>query len=160
MKYYIKLDDTGKIIDSYGTTDESEDIEISLKEFLKVKYPDDNSFYCNFEDGKVIIINNDPREKEIIKNEKITEIKKIAHQIIIDKFPEWKQRNMAHASSDILDAKIFNGELTAEQETQRQELKQAWAWVNSIRSQSDDMEAELEELSAEDIKKYEVKYIT
>ena len=55
--------------------------------------------------------------------------------------PEWKQRNYIATSLTFTDM-IQDGEtLTAEQETQRSEIKAIWNTIQGIRTKSDEIEA-------------------
>lgn len=98
-------------------------------------------------------------KKDYYKDIKTTEIKQKAHKIIINRYPDWKQRNMAQRAVELVDIKTERA-LTTDEEAERQKLKDIKAWVDSIRSQSNVMEADLKNLTADEIKSYEVSYTT
>ena len=69
------------------------------------------------------------------------EVKAEAGRRIIEVCPEWKQRNYIATSLTFTDM-IQDGEtLTAEQETQRSEIKAIWTTIQGIRTKSDEIEA-------------------
>jgi hypothetical protein len=93
------------------------------------------------------------------KADKIREIKGSAHEVIISEYPDWKQRNLAHRASELIDKKYGDG-LTPEEETEEQALKDIWTWVKSIRTQSDTFEDEVNAIeTVEDVENYTWSFI-
>ncbi len=157
LKKLIKTDDNNTIIvsttnDNSYCKDPENWIEVgeTTDRNWKLDITDENMCYkYKYIDGEVVKRTDEDRKDEYIAN-MTTLIKHEANRIIIAKYPEWKQRNMIAEFSTILD----NGESTA----RKQELLDVWSWIGSIRSQSDAMEAQLQLLSAEEIKNYTIEY--
>ena len=71
----------------------------------------------------------------------VNQIKAEAGKRIVAICPEWQQRNYIATSLTFTDM-IQDGEtLTAEQETQRSEIKALWTTIQGIRTKSDEIEA-------------------
>ena len=71
----------------------------------------------------------------------VDQIKAEAGKRIVAICPEWQQRNYIATSLTFTDM-IQDGEtLTAEQETQRSEIKAIWTTIQGIRTKSDEIEA-------------------
>lgn len=72
----------------------------------------------------------------------ITQIKELAHQKIIAKYPLWKQSNM-HMRANHLNHKLIQGQTLTEAEQQEiVDLDAARVWVESVRAYSDTLEAQ------------------
>jgi len=69
------------------------------------------------------------------------QVKEEAARRILAIFPEWKQRNMNAQATAILQARVLNGSLTAEEQALSDSLNAAWAAVSAIRLASDTLEA-------------------
>lgn len=82
------------------------------------------------------------------KHIKILAIKKKAGEVIIERMPEWKQRNMIAEASLI----ISDGSLTqAQKDEALSDYKVYLAWTKSVRAYSDELEARVVAGEAVDI---------
>ena len=68
------------------------------------------------------------------------EIKQEAYEAIVTHLPEWKQRNLVARSVELTEKK-FDTSLTAEEQTELDDLKTKWGWVKQVRTNSDTAEA-------------------
>jgi hypothetical protein len=160
-KHYAQKNENNIVIHFFSDAFQSPDensifIEESNNRHCNKQASDEYGYIYKIENGKYIKRTDDDRKDEY-KQHKINIIKQTAHRIIINKYPAWKQRNMAQRGVELVDLKTER-ELTVEEEAERQALKDIKAWVDSIRSQSNAMESDLENLTGKEIKNYEVNY--
>ena len=73
----------------------------------------------------------------------VTDIKREAMRRILEKYPDWKQRNMATRGVELQDLWRQNGSWTSGQTSEDTALKAAWAWIDSARAASDTLESSL-----------------
>lgn len=67
-------------------------------------------------------------------------IKNKAEQVILARFPDWKQRNMLAAAQQ-----LGSGDaLTSEEASARETFSAAWSWINAVRARSDELEAQVD----------------
>ncbi len=66
----------------------------------------------------------------------VTQIKHGASQIILSRYPDWKQRNMTARAVQLLAAGTASG---AEWDA----LSAVWAWISAVRQESDRVEASI-----------------
>jgi hypothetical protein len=76
-----------------------------------------------------------PTDVEIVKGR--------AYQTIVERYPGWKQWNMHSRATELLYQLMTKGALTPEEQSEFEDIKAAWAWINEIRAQSDAEEAAL-----------------
>jgi len=69
---------------------------------------------------------------------RIPEIKAAAGAVIVERYPEWKQRNMIARMVEL------NTKATpsAEEEAEMAALQSVWDWVKAVRAESDRLEAD------------------
>lgn len=84
----------------------------------------------------------DPVQEEA---NRVKRIKFAAGQLIESYLPAWKQRNLLARFSELIDL----GNLTTEQQAEKDAITAVWSWVKSVRSESDRLEAD-ESLFVED----------
>ncbi len=68
------------------------------------------------------------------KAQKLANVKTFARNLILSKFPEWKQANMTARAVEILSASGTNT-------TEWEELQNAWAWIKQVRTYSNELES-------------------
>ncbi len=73
------------------------------------------------------------QQKEAIKAE--------TNRRILAAYPDWKQRNMIALGVSLTRIKAEGGSWTAGQQAEAVALDAAWAWIQAMRSHSDDLEA-------------------
>jgi len=116
-----------------------------------------NDVLSEMTDADKLIIDN--LEIADAKKIKIAEIKQAAQSVILATYPEWKQRNYTGRGMDILAKIVEGGTLTADETADRQQIENMGAWIFSIRSQSDSMEADIESFNnLSTIKAYSIAY--
>ena len=71
------------------------------------------------------------------------DIKREAFHRIVEKYPDWKQRNMSSRGVVLQDFWRQNGSWTSGQTSEDTALKAAWAWIDSVRTASDTLESSL-----------------
>ena len=69
---------------------------------------------------------------------RVPEIKEAAGVVIVERYPEWKQRNMIARMVE-LNAKATP---SAEEEAEMAALQSVWDWVKAVRAESDRLEAD------------------
>lgn len=74
-------------------------------------------------------------EKEQVVN--IAAIKSTANDIILEHFPEWKQRNYIARALELTNVVANGGTLTGEEITEVANLQAQWDWVKQVRDVSD-----------------------
>jgi len=70
---------------------------------------------------------------EQLEEQRIAEIKQVAYEFIVERYPEWKQRNMLAEASYLDRNDPSNPRIL--------ELEAVWEWVQRVRSVSDAAEA-------------------
>jgi hypothetical protein len=73
----------------------------------------------------------------------IADVKAEARRRIETVYPSWKQTNMIARSTELQEKRISGGSLTVSEQAEVVALEAAWAWVKSVRSASDSIEAAL-----------------
>lgn len=68
-------------------------------------------------------------------------VKRAAGDVILARYPDWKQRNMTAEAAALTRVLAAGGAWTAEQADRAAVLDGAWAWVSAIRAASDAAEA-------------------
>lgn len=80
---------------------------------------------------------------------RLEDIKGYAGRLILQRFPDWKQRNMIAFSLD-LERRLRRGETpSAAEQAQMNTIDSIWVWVKAVRSYSDTLEQRF--LNGEDI---------
>jgi hypothetical protein len=85
-----------------------------------------------------------------LKARRVSEIKDAASNIILERFPSYKQANMTARSVELQDIWRLSGVWTAEEQVEADAIKAAWAWVKAVRAHSNALEAEVMALSTAD----------
>lgn len=121
-------------------------------------YKSDSKWVCNNDNleryNDLLNTVKEPTLEEAIGN-KIDFIKNEAGRIIVSKYPEWKQRNLSARFIELLD----KGDLSEDEQKEKDAIYSVWDWVKNIRSQSDNMEAEVEAMNnISDIANYQIGY--
>lgn len=83
-----------------------------------------------------------PRPQEEIDayyNRKISRVKTYAGELILARYPEWKQRNMTMRSLTLQNTTP----LTDDEQAELASISAAWDWIESVRTASDQVEADL-----------------
>lgn len=75
------------------------------------------------------------------ETERVTAIKTRAGEIILARFPTWKQSNMTARFVELLNIELASSLSDAER-AEKQVLLGAWAWVKAVRDESDRLEAD------------------
>jgi hypothetical protein len=154
-KKYIKVNSNNVIIDSKSSAfvkDSAEWIEAGETDTRqwRLQLTDENFIFKykwasgQIKDRTATSIKNDTIA--ILKSNKKGEIKITANQLILSKYPLWKQSNLHSEMGDLLNKKI-DGNLTASEATRIEELKAIKSEVDNIRSQSNDFELEVDNLT-------------
>lgn len=78
------------------------------------------------------------REATEAAAQRIPDIKAAAGAVIVERYPEWKQRNMIARMVE-LNAKATP---SAEEEAEMAALQAVWDWVKAVRAESDRLEAD------------------
>jgi hypothetical protein len=91
---------------------------------------------------------------DILKVKKKAEVKDAARIIILSRYPTWKQNNMSGRAIELVD----KGELTIEEEAEKNNIRSAWEWIKGIRQQSDLKENDIESKSLEELKEYKIEF--
>lgn len=112
--------------------------------------PVDGRFYYVSGDGPPV-----ERPIEQIRKMRIDEVKAYARYHILQKFPEWKQANLTARGVELQDLWRMNDSWTAGEETEANLIKAAWGWVKLVRIHSDNLEAEINTLSFEELKTWQ-----
>ena len=85
----------------------------------------------------------------------INEIKAFTAQLIINHFPEWRQRNMIAWSANLTDLIVGGHTPTPEELAQKAQIQAVWGWVQTVRAFSGTLETRvqngevIDDLSAE-----------
>lgn len=82
----------------------------------------------------------EPEEINALRAATVVAVKVEASRRILSVYPLWRQSNMTKRACEIVDIRIDRA-LTEEEEAERQALKAAAAWVDTVRAASDDIEA-------------------
>lgn len=109
------------------------------------------------------IINNPNFDENLFKNDlienKIKEIKDKAYRIIVYEHPEWKQRNMIARAVELNDKQMESNGLEPSEVDEKIQMKNIWQWIKNIRSQSNQMENEINLLTnVQEISDYKINY--
>lgn len=87
------------------------------------------------EEEQVALLIDESRE-----NDRLQEIKTKAGEIILARFPIWKQHNLHMRFTELVDKALAGEELTAEEQAEKAASKVSWAWVKAVRTESDRLE--------------------
>jgi len=91
-----------------------------------------------------------------LKKYKILDIKRIAGNIIISKYADWKQRNIIVCLLELKTKSV----LTTDESLELKNYQSIWDWIKNIRQQSNNFENKINNLKTiEDVNNYEFKYI-
>lgn len=71
----------------------------------------------------------------------IAEIKMHAREIILTRYPEWKQANMTARSVELTEKLASGTALTVDEQGEIAAMKNVWAWIKTIRVASNEREA-------------------
>ena len=71
----------------------------------------------------------------------IAEIKMHAREIILARYPEWKQANMTARSVELTEKLASGTALTVDEQGEIAAMKNVWAWIKTIRTASNEREA-------------------
>ncbi len=80
----------------------------------------------------------------------IVEIKMRAREIILARYPEWKQANMTARSVELTEKLATGIALTDTEQAELAAMKAVWSWIKTVRTASDTHEAALAVLVAAD----------
>ena len=78
----------------------------------------------------------------------ISEIKAHAREIILARYPDWKQTNMTARSVELTERVATGGALTTAEQAEIDAMKAVWSWIKSVRAASDAHEAAVAALVA------------
>jgi len=100
--------------------------------------------------GGVVSGDNLPSDEEFsVKVAEYSEAKRIigiktkAGEIILARYPSWKQQNLQARFTELVD-KVQGGEaLTSQEQQEKDGIKAAWAWAKLVRAESDRLEADM-----------------
>lgn len=81
-------------------------------------------------------------------------IKAIASEVILGRVPQWKQSNMLAASQELAEIREVREHTPAEAAV-RGRIRAIWDWAKSVRSMSDEAEAELATLDLEQLRNWQ-----
>ncbi|MCW9045033.1 MAG: hypothetical protein OQK35_01755 [Alphaproteobacteria bacterium] len=87
---------------------------------------------------------------DAFKAQKILALKTQAGAIILEKFPDWKQRNMNMRVTEFQEIRIEGIALTAEEQAESNVLKLAANWIKLVRETSNSVEVEILALKTAD----------
>lgn len=73
----------------------------------------------------------------------VDEIKSSARNVILKRFPEWKQANMTARGTELTFTLASGGTLSEAEQAEVAELQAAWGWIKTIRTHSNKLEAEV-----------------
>lgn len=73
--------------------------------------------------------------------EKVNAIKGECGRRILEQYPDWYQRNMIAKATTLQEKRIDGGALTTTETAEAAALNAAWAWVDSMRAKSNELEA-------------------
>ena len=76
-----------------------------------------------------------------VEADRVVAIKAKAGEIILARYPAWKQANMTARFVELLNVELA-GNLNAVEQATKQTLVDAWAWVKAVRAESDRLEAD------------------
>jgi hypothetical protein len=97
------------------------------------------------------IVNAKVLKKSLIKND--------ANGVILNMYPYWKQNNIQTRAIDLVNIKL-DRVLTTEEQAEYDAIQAIKDWIYSIRTQSNDMELEVDGLTTlNDIESYSIDYI-
>lgn len=71
---------------------------------------------------------------------RVRAIKAAARQVILARYPEWRQANMTARAVELLDIRSSRA-WTSEEDAGAQALRAAWGWIKTVRGESDRAEA-------------------
>lgn len=77
-----------------------------------------------------------------LEDERKADIKNKAGEIILARYPSWKQANLQARFTELVDKVQSGGTLTAQEQMEKDGIKSAWAWAKLVRSESDRLEAD------------------
>ena len=69
-------------------------------------------------------------------------VKQEARIRILAKYPEWKQQNLTARAVELIELKHDNTTWTGPEQTEANAIHKVWDWVKSVRTASDDLEAQ------------------
>ena len=69
-------------------------------------------------------------------------VKAEARKRILAIYPEWKQQNLTARAVELVELKHDNTTWTSAEQTEADAIKVIWEWVKSVRTASDDLEAQ------------------
>jgi hypothetical protein len=90
----------------------------------------------------------DTAEVDSAKISKISAIKASANSTILNKYPDWKQRNYTGSGVGLLTKLVEGGTLTAEEIAEREAIEGMSTWIKGIRDQSDIMEIDVNSMTS------------
>jgi hypothetical protein len=73
---------------------------------------------------------------EYLEEERVIAIKAKARDVILSRYPEWKQANMTARFCELLAIES----LSESEQAEKQALLNVWAWVKLVRAESDRLE--------------------
>lgn len=95
---------------------------------------------------------------DCLKEEKRSQTKNEANRRIIDMLPEWKQRNYTAKSVELTEKKVDGLTLNQEELNFLAAIKDIWASVQQIRTASDTIEAEINNIGiSADLETYNIE---
>lgn len=78
---------------------------------------------------------------EQVRAPSVKEVKNKARELIVSRYPEWKQANMTARAVELIGYKI-NRALTQDEQAEEVALTAVWSWIKSVREASDLIEAQ------------------
>lgn len=75
-----------------------------------------------------------------VEDERIAAIKQQASNIILNRYPLWKQQNLHARFTELVDKAQSGEELTADEQIEKSNIKSVWTWAKAVRAESDRLE--------------------
>ena len=163
-KAYGRLNENGYIekwLNTCFDADRITDTDVFREEYTGGHYhkptTDDNGVYLyKAPNGKVIDTTDSDRADQY-RPQVVTRIKAEAERTILERYPLHTQTNSERRGMLLLE-KMIAGDLTADETAEREAIRTAGEWIDGIREQSNAMELEIEGMSYDELKSYEVTY--
>tara|TARA_S200002703_G_scaffold156269_1_gene161576 strand:+ start:1845 stop:2255 length:411 start_codon:yes stop_codon:yes gene_type:complete len=92
--------------------------------------------------SKGYVLTPEPEPEPMPESARIAQIKGAAHAHITASLPEWKQRNLTARQLELVKKRLLGQSLSTDEQGQEVAIEAVWAWVKSVRAESDRLEAD------------------
>lgn len=92
--------------------------------------------------SKGYVLTPEPEPEPMPESARIAQIKGAAHAHITVSLPEWKQRNLTARQLELVKKRALGQSLSTDEQGQEVAIEAVWAWVKSVRAESDRLEAD------------------